>query len=92
MTDRPIKVGDHVAPSAEYNAFNKRNGLPRFKAQEVLAVLKPGEVGADYGFPGPNYGYLNYSESRLLLNGGVRSRNGDFIFWPFKHEDTPNDR
>src|SRR5690349_17471816 len=85
-----MKRGDIIKPTAEHMAFNKRNGLPKYRAQEVLAVLKPGEIPADYGFHGPNYGYLNYGEYRLVVNNQVQSQlSRDRFCFPFRH-DAPD--
>jgi hypothetical protein len=85
-----MKVGDIIPVPEEVNAFNKRNGLPRYRAQEVLAVLKPGERACDHGFHGPVFGYLNDGEDRILLNNRVGSHlNRDRFFWPLRH-DAPD--
>lgn len=87
---RQLKVGDVIKPTEEHNAFNKRNGLPKFRAQEVLAILEPGEIPADHGLRGRAYGYLNYGERRIVVNNSVGSRlRPGYIFFPF-HHDAPD--
>jgi hypothetical protein len=85
--DRPLKRGDIIPVTDEHNAFNKRNGLPRYRVQEVLAVLKPGERACDHGIHGRCYGYLNAGEERIVVNNQVASGlNRDTIFLPLRHD------
>ena len=87
---RKLKVGDVIAPTEEHMAFNRRNGLPKYRAQEVLAILQPGERACDHGFREPVYGYLNDGEQRILVNNQVGSRlSRDRFYFPFKH-DAPD--
>jgi hypothetical protein len=90
MGEVELKRGDVITVPDEQNAFNRRNGLPRYKAQEVLAVLEPGERACDHGIREPVYGYLNDGEQRVVVNNQVGSRiNRDMFFWPLRH-DVPD--
>lgn len=85
-----MRRGDIVPVSDEQNAFNRRNGLPRYRAQEVLAVLKPGERACDHGIHEAVYGYLNDGVDRVVMNNRVGAQtNRDRFFWPLRH-DAPD--
>lgn len=77
-----MKAGDIKRLTSDHRAFNRRNGLPDWGVQEVLAVLEPGERACDHGFHEPVYGYLCDGVQRLLMGNSFRSRDGETVFIP----------